>query len=297
MDGPFSRSGREGDGQPRTEGKGAEPGAVTGPRGVARALQPGVEATAPTAPATASPVSGRSGRQTPRRSFLWRWTRRLILAALLVVGVLLGQIIVYRFVDPPVTPILLARQLMGEPVDRIWVPLNRVTPALVRGVIVSEDARFCTHHGIDFGELRAAIDEARKGQSPRGASTISMQLVKNLLLWPDRSYIRKAVELPLTVALEAVWPKWRIMEVYLNLAEWGPGIYGIEAASRATFSKSAADLTFDEAARLAVVLPNPADRDAADPDGHTERLAGVIAGRMRGSVNTACVSVPRQRTR
>jgi monofunctional biosynthetic peptidoglycan transglycosylase len=156
-------------------------------------------------------------------------------------------------------------------------------------VIASEDAHFCVHHGIDFGELKAAIKEARSGAAPRGASTITMQLVKNVFLWPGRSYVRKALELPLALGLEVVWPKRRILEVYLNIAEWGPGTYGIEAAAGQAFGKRASELTASEAARLAVVLPNPVERDPSDLEPRTERVAEIIEARTRRSINTGCL--------
>jgi monofunctional biosynthetic peptidoglycan transglycosylase len=159
---------------------------------------------------------------------------------------------------------------------------------LVRAVIASEDARFCLHRGIDFGELKAAIEDARQG-NPRGASTITMQVVKNVFLWPSRSYVRKALELPLALLLDFAWPKRRIMEVYLNIAEWGPGIYGAEAAARHYFGKPARLIDQGEAARMAVTLPNPVERDAGEPSAGVERLAGRIETRMRRAVAVGCV--------
>lgn len=260
----------------------------------------GAEAARTAATARAEPGSARSGETRvdavqagsnvagSERRGLWRlirWPIRFVIAVALL---LLGQIALYRFVDPPITATLAWRHVIGEPVEQAWVPLDQVSPALIRAVIASEDARFCQHHGVDFAALREAVQAVRQGQ-PRGGSTISMQLVKNLLLWPDRSYLRKAMELPLTLALELVWPKRRILEVYLNLAEWGPGLYGIEMAAQRTFGKRASQLTPDEAARLAVVLPNPVERDAGDPDRRLERLAGIIAQRMRGPINVSCL--------
>lgn len=155
--------------------------------------------------------------------------------------------------------------------------------------MVSEDGRFCVHHGVDLGEMRAAFQRARDGV-PRGASTITMQVAKNLFLSPLNAYVRKVVEIPLALVIDAVWPKWRTFEIYLNIAEWGPGIFGVEAAARHHFKKSASRLNESEAALLAVTLPNPIGRNAAAPGTGTQRLAQRIQLRMRGMPRaTACL--------
>ena len=263
-----------------------------GPWGDGVRDEPQLDRTARTVPATDRLVSlapPRSKESRPARGFVARWTRRLLLIALLLLIGLIGQIIVYRYAMPSWTPTMAASYLLGEPVDQRWVPLRRISPQLIRAVIASEDAKFCTHHGIDFGELKAAIEDAKGGSSPRGASTITMQVVKNVLLWPGRSYVRKALELPLALMVEVAWSKRRILEVYLNIAEWGPGIYGIEAAARQAFGRSAAGLTAGEAARLVVVLPNPIERDPRDLEPHTERVAEIVESRARSGVNTRCL--------
>jgi monofunctional biosynthetic peptidoglycan transglycosylase len=156
-------------------------------------------------------------------------------------------------------------------------------------VISSEDGHFCDHHGVDWGELKEAVESAGDGMA-RGGSTISMQVVKNLFLWPSRSYVRKALEIPLAYAIEALWPKRRILEIYLNIAEWGPGIFGAEAAARYHFRKSALLLTPREAALLAVSLPNPFERQAGRPGPGTVRLADNLLLRMRAAqANASCV--------
>ena len=156
-------------------------------------------------------------------------------------------------------------------------------------MILSEDGAFCRHRGVDWGELKEAIESANDGIA-RGGSTISMQVVKNLFLWPSRNYVRKALEIPLTYVIEAAWSKQRILEIYLNIAEWGPGIFGAEAAARYHFRKSASTLNPREAALLAVSLPNPFDRQAGRPGPGTARLADNLLLRMRaGQGNTACV--------
>lgn len=213
-------------------------------------------------------------------------------AAAAWLGLVILLVVAFRFVDPPGSALMLLHRLSGEKVVRHWVPLSRISPHLIRAVIASEDGRFCRHWGIDPRELGAAIERARDGV-PRGASTISMQLAKNLFLWPAKSYLRKAIELPLTVVIELVWPKWRIAEVYLNIAEWGPGIFGVEAAARYHFAKSASRLGEREAALLAVALPNPITRDAGDPGPGTQRLAAHIQVRVRNSPEAAVCVVQR----
>ena len=206
------------------------------------------------------------------------------------IGATLFLIAAYRFVDPPFSMLMLQQRAAGDGVDQSWVPLDYISPHVVRAVLLSEDGRFCQHWGVDLDEMQNAIERAGDG-IPRGASTISMQVTKNLFLWQSKSYVRKAIEIPLTFVIEAVWPKRRIMEVYLNIAEWGPGIFGVEAASRYHFNKPAARLNEREAAQLAVALPNPIRRDAGDPGPQTRRLASDIQARMRAasSVAAACV--------
>lgn len=189
-----------------------------------------------------------------KKSWFFRfvfWTLVIVLLAPV------GLIAAYRYVPPPVTPLMVIRTYQGEGLRKDWVPLNRISPNAVRAVIALEDANFCKHTGFDWDEVKDALSDHLKGGRLRGASTISMQTAKNLFLWPGRDIARKAIEAPLTFLLEKLWTKRRILEVYLNVIEWGPGIYGIEAASRAYFKKSASRLTRREAGLLAAVLPNP----------------------------------------
>lgn len=199
----------------------------------------------------------------------------------------------YRFIDPPMSSLMLQQRLLGQDVQQTWVPMEDISPQIVRAVLLSEDGRFCDHTGVDFDAMQDAIERAGDG-APRGASTISMQVTKNLFLWPSKSYVRKAIEIPLTWAMELVWPKRRIMEIYLNIAEWGPGIFGVEAASQFHFQKAAKRLNEREAAQLAVALPNPYMRDAGDPGPKTRRLASDIQARMRNASisQTSCVLGP-----
>lgn len=192
-----------------------------------------------------------------------RWLLRLLL---LLAIALIGLIIAYRFVTPYST-LMLARLVMNERVERIAVPLNAVSPRLIGALITSEDAHFCHHHGVDWEALREVIDESGEEGPSRGASTITMQVARNLFLWQSRSYVRKALEIPLALLLDFVWPKRRILEIYLNIAEWGDdGIFGAEAASETYFHKSVRDLDLREAALLVAVLPDPHDRDPRHPD-------------------------------
>lgn len=224
-------------------------------------------------------MKGRRSR-SKRRSRGAVWLRRTLLA-LVVAGVLpLVASIVYlpHFVHPVST--LMMKDLAGfSGYDRRWTPIGEISPRLVRSVMMSEDGQFCSHHGIDLGEMRALIDDFLAGEATRGGSTITMQTVKNLYLWHGRSYVRKAIELPYAIYLDLVMPKRRIMEIYLNIAEWGPGIYGAEAASRHHFGKSARDLTARQAALLAVTLPSPLTRNPAKPSAGLNRLAATIERR------------------
>jgi monofunctional biosynthetic peptidoglycan transglycosylase len=205
-------------------------------------------------------------------------------------ALVLVLIVLFRFVNPPGSMLMLTQLLTGTSIDRTWVPLGSISSNLVRAVVVSEDGRFCEHSGIDTVAIREAIERSSRG-TPRGASTISMQVTKNLFLWNAKSYLRKVVEIPLTLVMELVWPKWRILEVYLNIAEWGPGVFGAEAAARHHFNKSAARLSAREAALLAAVLPNPVLRDAGSPGPQTSAKARVVQSRVKayGAV-ASCVA-------
>lgn len=208
-----------------------------------------------------------------------RSLRRWILAALaVVIGLPVLLVVVYRVVPPPVTPLMLLRP---APIDRRWVPLEAIAPALPRSVIASEDNLFCRHWGIDWGSLSAAVEAYADGEHAGGGSTISMQTAKNLFLWPDRQPIRKVLEFPLTLLIEALWPKRRILEVYLNIVEWGDGIYGAEAAAQRHFHKSARNLTALEAARLAAVLPSPLKWSPSRPGEYVRRRTAIIERRVR----------------
>src|SRR5215470_4161379 len=207
-------------------------------------------------------------------------------AIILLVLILLPYLIApfYRFVTPVSTP-MLWRWLTGARVERIKMPIDQMGPVFPRTVIAAEDGKFCTHHGVDLGELKAAFLESDDLSDMRGGSTISQQVAKNLFLWQGGSVIRKALELPLAMWLDLVLGKRRLMEIYLNIAEWGPtGEFGAEAGARRAFGKRTRDLSSGEAALLAAMLPNPHVRDARRPGPGLTRVAGVYqarAGRVR----------------
>jgi monofunctional biosynthetic peptidoglycan transglycosylase len=218
------------------------------------------------------------------------WSLVRVVAIGMAVVLLLPYLLVplYRVVDPAST-LMLWRWATGARVVRSKVPLARIAPVLSATVIASEDAHFCTHHGIDWGVIREAIEEADDLNEARGGSTITQQLAKNLFLWGGRSYLRKALELPLALWIDLVLPKRRILELYLNVAEWGPsGQFGAEAGARYAFGKPARDVSAREAATLAAVLPNPHRRSARLPGPAVRRLAGILEARA-GSADVSCL--------
>ena len=206
-----------------------------------------------------------------------------ILASLIALSVL--WVAVYRFVGPPTTFYIVQTELSGTAVDRRWIPIEAVAPAVWETVIAAEDQSFCLHDGFD----RKAIEEARQrnahGGRLRGASTISQQTAKNAFLWPARTYVRKGFEAYFTVLEEFLWPKRRIMEVYLNVAEFGRGVFGVEAASQRFFGKPARNLSRYEAALLVTVLPNPKVRHPENPRPYVVERANVLMGRAYGVRN------------
>jgi monofunctional glycosyltransferase len=209
------------------------------------------------------------------------WLRRVGLVVLLILAGLLLSIIAFRFVNPLITPVMVAEKLRGTTLKHDWVPLQDMSRDLPLAVIASEDGRFCVHWGVDWGAVKDAVEEAkRRHRSFRGASTIPMQTAKNLYLWTDRSYVRKVLEVPLAYLLTAFWPKQRVIEVYLNVAQWGPGIFGAEAASQHYFNKSASELTRKEALLLAAALPAPQLRNPSKPSPRMLRIAKSVERRM-----------------
>jgi monofunctional biosynthetic peptidoglycan transglycosylase len=209
------------------------------------------------------------------------WFRRIVLGLIVLGAIPAVLTFVYApsFVHP-ISTLMMKDLVTFTGYDRRWVPLDDIAPVLVNSVVMSEDGQFCYHRGIDWTELNGVIDDALAGEATRGASTITMQTVKNLYLWQrPLGTVRKALELPLAVYFDGVLSKKRIIEIYLNIAEWGPNVYGIEAAAQYHFGKSAKSLSARQAALLAVTLPNPIDRDPAHPGPGLRRLASIIQRR------------------
>jgi monofunctional biosynthetic peptidoglycan transglycosylase len=262
------------------------------PAGVDRRIDPVFERPAETpdhwagSVDTGPQVATAVARTEGRFSAPWTW-RRVARWAGFAVGAyfatVLFLILAYRFVNPPTTTLIAYQWLTGTTIEQQWVPIENISTNLLRAVVVSEDWGFCDHYGVDIEAIEKALEQAGEGKIARGASTISMQVIKNLFLSQSKSYLRKAVEIPLTVVAETVWPKSRMLEIYLNIAEWGPGVFGAEAAARHHFRKPASRLTEREAALLAAALPNPILRDAGDPSTRMARKASVIQSRMRAA--------------
>jgi monofunctional biosynthetic peptidoglycan transglycosylase len=216
------------------------------------------------------------------------WAVAILIGLVLLLPYLLTPL--YRVVDP-VSTLMLWRWAKGARVERPFVSIDRMAPALPMTVIASEDGRFCWHRGIDWRELRGRLHDLDDFSEARGASTITQQTAKNLFLWPGRSFVRKALEVPLSLWINLVLPKRRVLEIYLNIAEWGPsGQFGAEAASRYAFTKSVQTLSPGEAALLAAVLPNPHRRSAKQPGPAVRRLAGLYEQRaVRQAALASCV--------
>ena len=214
---------------------------------------------------TVQAVSGERTRKRSMRRKKHPWLRRTFRLISVIAAVIVLSIIAFRFINPPITPVMAVEKLRGHTLRHQWLPLKDMSPQLPLAAIASEDGQFCTHWGVDLGAVKDTIKEGGGLGAVRGASTIPMQTAKNLYLWSGRSYVRKAIELPLAALMSVLWSKARMMEVYLNVAQFGPGIFGVEAASRYYFHKSAADLTRHEAVLLVAALPNPRFRNPARP--------------------------------
>ncbi|MDQ2640893.1 MAG: monofunctional biosynthetic peptidoglycan transglycosylase [Pseudomonadota bacterium] len=240
-------------------------------------------------------MSRRSVVRRLLRLALWSVAGAVLLSVLMVATL--------RFVDPWTSGFMVQARIHSwfddDPrpftLRQQWRDYPQVSPQLALAVVASEDQRFPVHWGFDFRQIRAALDEAEKGRRMRGASTISQQVARNVFLWNGRSWIRKGAETWFTVLIEALWSKQRILEVYLNVAEFGPGIYGAEAAAQAFFGKPAARLSRPEAARLAAVLPNPKRMSAARPGAYMVRRQGEIERQMAALGGTAWLRAQLQR--
>jgi monofunctional biosynthetic peptidoglycan transglycosylase len=227
-----------------------------------------------------------------------RWGRRLRNLAVTLLAILIAgpvvMVAIYRFAPPPITILMIERLAQGHGLDHRWRPLSQMSPALPRAAIAAEDARFCQHHGFDVHAIEKAIQhDERRPNKIRGGSTISQQTAKNVFLWPERSWVRKGFEAYFTVLIEALWGKRRIMEVYLNTVEMGPGLYGVEAAAHRYFGVSARDLNAAQAARLIAILPSPLKWQAVDPGPYVIRRSGRIdkgEGAVRRDGGSACIA-------
>ena len=221
---------------------------------------------------------------SPRAGSIRRWLARLLLLVLLVLA--LPYVLVLLYAIPgmkPVSGLMIMDLLSGRSYERKWTSFEGISPVLVQSVMMSEDGQFCTHSGVDWNALNTVIEDVLDGEATRGASTIPMQTAKNLFFTGSRSYVRKALEIPIALWADLVWSKRRLMEIYLNIAEWAPGVYGIGAASETYFGVPADKVSARQAALLAVTLPNPHKRNAAAPSNGMRRLAGTIEKRARQS--------------
>ncbi len=216
-----------------------------------------------------------------RRSPIRLLARGIVWAGLALLALFVSLVVLYAGARP-VSTLMLERTIEGKGYQRVYAPLKTIAPTALATVIASEDAGFCDNDGVDWGALREVLSGAGKHGPSRGASTITMQTAKNLFLWPGRSVIRKGIEIPMALVLGKAWPKARTLEIYLNIAEWGEGLYGIEAAAERYFHKSASQLNPHEAALLATSLPNPIERNPAHPTPLQRRLAASLEAKARG---------------
>ena len=267
----------------------------------AEAPAPGPPPAAPAPPQPGPPLFQPPPPSARRRGGCLGGLIKLVLVVVFVIP--LVWVAIVRLVPPPVTPLMLIRLPEGNGLDYRWRPISRISPALVQAAIAAEDSRFCEHHGFDYRAIEKAMahNERRPGRI-RGGSTISQQTAKNVFLWQGRSYLRKGLEAYFTVLTEGLWGKRRIMETYLNVVEWGPGIYGAEAAAQRYFGTDAAHLTNVQASRLAAILPSPLKWRADAPGAYVQKRSRRIGGAM-GTVRidglAACVGrlsgfVPRE---
>lgn len=219
---------------------------------------------------------------TEQKRSVFGWLRllcwRTLQLALLSLALVLILLLILRFVPPPTTAFMLQSPY---PVQQQWINIAQLPPHVPLALVASEDQRFPQHFGVDINEIRNALERFDDGGGLRGASTITQQTAKNLLLWPGRSLLRKGLEAALALSLEGLWGKKRILEVYLNIAEFGPGIYGVEAASQYYFGKSASQLSRNQAARLAVLLPSPRRRDPNQLTPYLQQRVSWVEQQMR----------------
>jgi monofunctional biosynthetic peptidoglycan transglycosylase len=213
----------------------------------------------------------RPGRLHRALGLVLRW-------GLYVAGGVILWVGAYTVINPPGGFYMAAEWVRLGGIERDWVDMDEISPHLARAVIAAEDAKFCDHFGFDIEAIQQALEHNERSRRVRGASTITQQVAKNVFLWHGRSWVRKGFEAGFTVLIEAIWTKRRTLEVYLNTVEFGPGIFGAEAAARHYFKRPAAELSLSQAARLAAVLPDPKDRDPRSGSGFMSRRASAIAG-------------------
>ncbi len=231
----------------------------------------------------AKKFKGRAFNPGPRGELVGKFKLKLMAKAIFGIFFILPLMLmfIYKILPPPITTMMIVRSLSGMTIKHSWIDIKHVSPHVAPAVMAAEDNRFCEHWGVDWLSLRGEVSDALRGENTRGASTIQMQTVKNLMLWPGRSYVRKGLEIYLAPMLNLVWSKSRIMEVYLNIAEWGPnGVFGIEAAAQYHFKKSATRLSRYESAQLAAVLPNPQIMIAGRPSVYVKEQAAIIDHRV-----------------
>lgn len=257
-------------------------------------MQPGRLTRGPQRDLPCAMAKPRKTRKKPTRSpsrTLWGAFGHLLRRAVIwFFGAIVALVVIYWVINPPTTWTIMTDP--GPVAERSWVGIEDISPVMLRAVVAAEDANFCNHWGFDMVEIRRAI---RSGSS-RGASTLSQQVVKNVWLWQGRSWLRKALEASITPVMEAIWPKRRVLEVYLNVAEFGPGIYGIHAAAQKIWGTTPDRLSPVQAARLAAVLPNPKERDPVNAVPALRRRAAQIldgAATIRADGRDRCFIVAR----
>jgi monofunctional biosynthetic peptidoglycan transglycosylase len=230
---------------------------------------------------TKAKANAKSKSKFALRPFLYKWLKRFVLLILFLLIAPYILIFIYKIdAVKPISTLMLSETFTGRSYERSWVDIEDVAPVVIQSVMMSEDGQFCAHSGVDWDAINIVIEEALEGEASRGASTIAMQTSKNLFLSQTRSVIRKALEIPLALTSDYVWGKERMMELYLNIAQWGHGVYGIEAAAQTYFGRSASKLTRKQAALLAVTLPNPILRNPAKPSNGLQRLANKVEKRV-----------------
>lgn len=225
-----------------------------------------------------------------------RWVAKIVVAMFVLS---IAMTVAYRWINPPITLLMISQAFDGAKINKTWVPLDQISPNLVRASIASEDNNYLGHRGFDLGAIYDALDERQQGKRQRGASTISQQTAKNVFLWSGKSWIRKGCEVYFTFLIERLWSKERIMEVYLNVIEMGNGVYGAEAAAQHYFGRSAAKLTQRQAALIVAAYPNPRQRDPARPTSYLNKRAAQIQRLMplMGTIefDDECIAEARER--